>query len=292
MAVVPTNYLDAVVVIERGEMTGDEMQFSPMATGTLLGYLAPDQTGASEDEEIHAIFLVTNRHVIDGLDEIWLRFNQGAGSGRFRVAVKDDNGDQAFMISEHFDLAVIGINAPALNESGAEFSAIPQKAFLDLVGIEDADVSGGEGVFVLGFPMGITGTERKYAIVRGGVIARLDREIIEETGGYLIDCAVFPGNSGGPVILRPELMTIEGTPGRDRSFLIGIVSAYLPYIETAVSDQTGRPRITFEENSGLANVVPLDVVHQLVKPLMDELRRVQQLTLDTDDGGAAGGDEA
>ncbi|MEN6615143.1 MAG: hypothetical protein ABFD12_01160 [Syntrophorhabdus sp.] len=38
--------------------------------------------------------------------------------------------------------------------------------------------------------------------------------------------------------------------------LVGIVSSFIPYREVAVSEQTRRPRIVFEENSGLANLVP------------------------------------
>jgi hypothetical protein len=32
----------------------------------------------------------------------------------------------------------------------------------------------------------------------------------------------------------------------------------------AVSAQTGRPRVSFEENSGLASVVPVDFVREMV----------------------------
>ena len=47
-----------------------------------------------------------------------------------------------------------------------------------------------------------------------------------------------------------------------RSLLLGIVSSYIPYADVAVSRQTGRPRITFEENSGLAKVVPIDMAKE------------------------------
>jgi hypothetical protein len=34
-------------------------------------------------------------------------------------------------------------------------------------------------------------------------------ELIDE---FLLDSLVFPGNSGSPVILKPEISSIEGTP--------------------------------------------------------------------------------
>jgi Trypsin-like peptidase domain len=279
MSLVPPNYLDAVAVVEEARQAEDAQKFAPIATGTIIGYEAPDQSEAEKDETMFAVFLVTNRHVIEGRSELWLRFNQGAGSKRFRIAVTDEDGNDQFFISKKFDVAAVGLNAVALRDAGAEFDVIPERALLDLTGLEEAKVTGGESIFVLGFPMGITGTQRKYAIVRGGVVARVDRDIVEETGGFLIDCPVFPGNSGGPVVLKPEAFILEGTPARDRTHVIGIVSSYLPYIETAVSEQTGRPRVSFEENSGLASVVPLEVVAELVEPHMAALREQHQLEL-------------
>jgi hypothetical protein len=78
----------------------------------------------------------------------------------------------------------------------------------------------------------------------------------------LIDALVFPGNSGGPVITRPELTSIEGTKRQNNAYLLGVVRAYVPYQDVAISQQTGRPRIAFEENSGLAEVIPMDFRHQ------------------------------
>jgi hypothetical protein len=39
-----------------------------------------------------------------------------------------------------------------------------------------------------------------------------------------------------------------------------MVVDYLSYTDVAVSQQTQRPRITFEENSGLASVLPTDYI--------------------------------
>lgn len=276
MALLPAHYLDAVGVLEEAHTEGDEQKFSAVATGTLLGYESPDQSEAGENETTRIIFLVTNRHVIEGKTELWIRFNQGAGSGRFRIGVKDEQGNDMFIVNDQFDVAVSGLDARGLQDAGAEFTPLPEHAFLDMDGFESEGVVEGDPVFVLGFPMGIAGTQKKYAIVRGGVIARVDREIVKETGGFLIDCPVFPGNSGGPVILRPAGVSLVGTSDRSNTHVIGIVSSYVPFIDTAISQQTGRPRVTFEENSGLTNVIPLDVVNELVKPLIEELRAQHQ----------------
>ena len=271
MTLIPAHYLDAVGVLERGVMVEQSLDFKPVATGTFLGYKMPDQTGVAKGATRHAMFLVTNRHVIEGEDELYIRFNQGSGSERFRLATKHEDGTAVFSISQQFDVAACPINAEAMREAGADFSALPERAHLDLAGIESLGVVGGDDVFTLGFPMGIAGTEKKYAIVRGGVIARVDREIVDETGCFLIDCPVFPGNSGGPVVLRPEVVSLGKQPPRKRVHVVGIVSGYVPYADTAISEQTQRPRVTFEENSGLAYVVPMDAVNELIRPMMESL---------------------
>jgi S1-C subfamily serine protease len=136
--------------------------------------------------------------------------------------------------------------------------------------IKSLGVTQGDEIFVLGFPMGISGEEKNYAIVRGGVIARLDDEIIGTTHSFLIDALVFPGNSGGPVILKPEIASIEGTTPISRAYLLGVVKGYLPYEEVAYSLQYEPPqaRIKFTENSGLASVVPLDYLRDIVHAIM------------------------
>lgn len=125
-------------------------------------------------------------------------------------------------------------------------------------------VSEGDFIYVLGFPMGIMDAKRQYVIARSGIIARL-RDTLEKRGkDFLIDASVFPGNSGGPVMFKPEIFSIEGTRSVSKAGLIGIVAGYLTYKDTALSQQTGQPRVIFEENSGLAVVIPVDYVMETV----------------------------
>jgi S1-C subfamily serine protease len=82
---------------------------------------------------------------------------------------------------------------------------------------------------------------------------------------FLVDAFVFPGNSGGPVVSKPEALSIEGTKSQNAAYLIGIVQSYVPYQDLAVSLQTKRPRVVFEENSGLAAVHPVDLIEETIQ---------------------------
>ena len=44
-----------------------------------------------------------------------------------------------------------------------------------------------------------------------------------------------------------------------------MVKSYVPYQDVAISRQTGRPRVVFEENTGLCSAHPIDVVADLAR---------------------------
>ena len=114
-----------------------------------------------------------------------------------------------------------------------------------------------------GFPMGQVGKERNYTIVRHGSLARVRDAIVGSSESFLVDTLIFPGNSGGPVVIRPEALAVGGTKATQKALLIGIVAGYLPYRDVAVSQQTKRARVIFEENSGLAVVSRLTACYRL-----------------------------
>ena len=127
---------------------------------------------------------------------------------------------------------------------------------------KELGITEGDGVFVLGFPMGLVGGDRNFVIVRQGTIARIRDTLAGGSKECLVDVSVFPGNSGGPVVTRPELAAIQGTKPLLASHLLGMVKAYIPYRDVAISTQTKRPRIIFEENSGLTAVIPVDFIRE------------------------------
>jgi hypothetical protein len=122
----------------------------------------------------------------------------------------------------------------------------------------------GDGVFVIGFPLGLVGDARNYPIVRYGVIARIQDWIRRHQDTFLVDAPALPGNSGGPVVLKPETTAIAKTKAITHCLLVGVISKQLRSREVAVSERTGAPRVVFEEDTGLAEVVPVEVVKEAV----------------------------
>jgi hypothetical protein len=60
------------------------------------------------------------------------------------------------------------------------------------------------------------------------------------------------------------MVSITGTPSQSNAALIGIVTAYQFYRDVAISPQTNRERVAFEENSGLAEVLPTDYIDEAI----------------------------
>jgi len=126
-------------------------------------------------------------------------------------------------------------------------------------------ITEGDFVYTLGFPMQLVGPERNYVIVRGGNIARIQDAIDHRSNEFLIDVFTFPGNSGGPVVTKPEAIALHDTKAVRSAYLIGVIQSYVPYQDVAISAQTQRPRVIFEENSGLTSVIPIDLVKETVE---------------------------
>lgn len=126
---------------------------------------------------------------------------------------------------------------------------------------EFSNIREGDDIFFLGFPLRIIVPSRITPIVRGGMVA-----LRRDDDTFLIEANAFPGNSGSPVFFRPCPFQIgpKGfSLGRIRPpKLIGLITQSISYSDVAISRQTGRPRITFEENSGLATVLSIRFIRE------------------------------
>ena len=277
MALLPPFFLDCVVSIG---IAGTNQVTSWIGTGFLYGYPSMKNEKA---EQLYTVYLVTNKHVVGSNAKVWIRLNPKDGqAGRdFELNLADTGGKKTW--HEHsdqsIDLAVQRINAEYLRAQNIQFSFFEDDHHVStLKDLENGALSEGDPVYVLGFPMGQVGTQRLYTICRLGVIARCRDWLEGRSKEMLVDASIFPGNSGGPVIAGCYLASIAGTKTRTRADLIGIVQSYLPYQDVAISQQTKRPRIIFEENSSLASIIPADFLRDIVR----ELHKQKELPLKTD----------
>jgi hypothetical protein len=273
---IPPSWLNAVVAIGHTEQTPTGPAWITEASGFFYGYLVRDDPDPAKRG--YEVYLITNRHVITNHAEVDFRLNpkKTADQGEiFNVPLIDPATNRpAWFTHKNNDADVAGalINWKLLQDRGidVEFFCSDTNA-ADTAKMKDIGVSAGDGVFVIGFPMNLAGKQRNYAIVRPGAIARVTDLIESASTMLMIDSHVFPGNSGGPVILEPTMMAITGTKSNNSAYLLGIARDYIPYTDYAVSQQTQHPRVSFEENSGLADVVPVDRINEAIKAWRDSL---------------------
>jgi S1-C subfamily serine protease len=285
-SLLPPSFVNAVAAIGHTETNSALPTFGQWVTeasGFFYGYLIQDDPDPAKRQ--YEVYLITNRHVIANHSVISVRLNPTRTSDQgevFNSPMLDERGMPAWFTHKDasVDVAGVRINWKIFQDRGINVDFIPgDTQAADTKKMQDIGVSAGDGIFVVGFPMNLAGQQRNYAIVRLGAIARISDLLESAATTLLIDSHVFPGNSGGPVFLEPNALSIVGTKSNNSSYLIGIVRDYISYTDVAVSTQTQRPRVTFEENSGLADVIPVDRINEAIKNWRDSLPPNSQVPL-------------
>jgi len=273
MAIIPKFFIDAVVSL--GINTPDNRKHW-IGTGFLVGKKERNNPSTS------TIYLITNKHVIEQQPKIFVRFNALAGD-----FVKDypielyRNGQPLFSThpNPQTDIIALQIIPQTLINDKSVWGAFDlDDHALTLQQMQQTDVVEGSLVYALGFPLNLVETI-KSPICRLGCISRIQDAFIKAANGesptFFVDIQAFPGNSGGPIISRPETLAIEGTVSNSKTNLIGILSAYLPYRDTLISQQTGQAIMIREENSGLTIVHPVNRIKEVVEL---EYNRIKNLS--------------
>lgn len=211
--------------------------------------------------------LVTAKHVVVNPktgkptgEGLYVFFNLRTGGIGYRKL--DDikrQWDVQWLFHQRHDVDVAMIPF-GLNPEQDDVLTIPEELFLSLDRVHEL-----YDIFFLSYQPGLQASNRIVPVIRSGSIS-----LINEDKSLYIDGAAFPGNSGSPVFLKPSPIGFDGrsiTIGSDPlgGKFIGVIGAYLPYREVAVSVQTGRPRVVFEENTGLSQVWSTDLVREIME---------------------------
>jgi len=275
MALLDREYLRALVSIGQG----DRKNFKCRATGFLIGFIA--QRSKDPAKQRYHLFLVTNRHVFEDQESVDLRFNKKDGKSEvFRQPLCFSDGELRWMTHRNtkVDLAVLNINPDVLKRNNIDYIFFIEEMFAYRKDFNKTYIEIGDGVYVLGFPLGIAGDIQNYACVKSGIISRLDKEIITKKKAFLIDSSIFPGNSGGPIIYKPAITSLSGTKAVSQAYVLGVVSGYIPYEEELYTLQTQPPTVVSleRENSGLCSVVPMDFVRQIFRNWITTKKRLEK----------------
>ena len=254
MSLIPKFFLDCVVAIGvAADAETPETGPGWIASGFFYGrHVGEDAAGTKQ----YYVYLVSNRHVFEGLDAAILRANPPADDPApardYGLNLKNPDGGQLWTAhpDESVDVAVVKVDFNRLKAEGMQVAFFEDDKTALVAGqIVEAGITEGDHLYVLGYPMGLVGEHRAVVIVRNGTVARIRDALARTEETFLVDSTVFPGNSGGPVVIRPQAMAIAGTQSPSKADLIGIVTGYVSYTEMAVSAQTARVRMIFGATS-------------------------------------------
>lgn len=186
------------------------------------------------DEQQSKVFLVTNKHVLHEdlatrqlAKKVVLHLNvknqdDTISAQAAELTLTLDDGSKRWREHPDVDVDVLALDVTQLivQHPQVEKRWSSYSLFADATKLQELDITIGEEITVIGYPLGLRHRTTNFPLIRGGIIATrigetLEDEIEESDGtprkrvlrGFLIDGATIPGSSGSPVVLKP-------TPGR------------------------------------------------------------------------------
>jgi hypothetical protein len=228
-----------------------------------------------------ATFLVTVRHVLydpptgklRGKEAILLAYARDPkdkGRNVFRLDLEKLETDGELKADATHDVAVIRMGK--VIQGGDERVIAPvtgventEKATSGIVGvgrknaIQFGEVLVGNDIYIFGYPTSlglrdIPQIDYERPLLRKGIVAGVN----EKTKAIILDCPVYGGNSGGPVLQVEE----TGLGGKEFR-LIGIIKEFVPYAETWLNISQKYSNVTIS-NSGYSVAVPVDWILDLI----------------------------
>lgn len=258
MALIPRQFIDSVVSIGSRNSDNSILWFG---TGFFVGR-------SIDDPDKVVPFLVTNKHVLQSSKQIVVRMKENGSERLIEMDVfLEKDGLPLYKIhpQNDIDIAVLQLDASVILDKNLIFQGfnIDTQA-LSSVELREKGVDEGSLIYMLGFPMGLVNQTSNLPLCRLGCIARMSEAQINEDHNMLVDVQNFPGNSGSPIVLRPDTSAIIGTKSLNRSVLVGIIHSYIPYQEQLVNSQTRRVVEIRSENSGIANAHPVEYIRDVI----------------------------
>lgn len=215
-----------------------EPRVSPKASGALIKYRKKD-------------YIVTAKHVVQNIPDPIFVFNNKSGD-IIRRSTQNLNERFGFEWVSHSDVNV--------DLSIIPFPVTREDDILSLGEFQSFnDINEGDDVFFMGFPFGLSQSERITPLIRQGCVSlkfeieKIWRNIRYAPKTILIDGHVSAGNSGSPVFRKPTL-------GDTKARLYGVITSH---ITSDVLDVRGRS--IGRGNSGLGIASSIDHVIDLIE---------------------------
>lgn len=226
-------------------------------------------------------YVCTAKHVIYDFKKreikknLWAAVRKKTGKYQkvyFDVIREKYKTDWIFHKVKKYDISLLPIE---LNINDTDFKLIPKDLFFDSTQSKPSELL---QVFFCSYQPGVEKVKDISPVIRSGFIARVNKDHT-----MIIDANTFPGNSGSPLFVAPTVGLVRdegpqiGNPLSGK--FLGVVTSYIPYNDIADSRQTGKPRIIFEENTGLATIHTHEILGEILnsKALKDQIKYLGEI---------------
>jgi hypothetical protein len=199
------------------------------------------------------VFLVTNKHVVcrdaaarPRVPHVVCHFHTRQDDGSLGksfgdIPLKDANGVARFREHPDPDTDVYALEVTDVLHLNSKLESkwVGYDLFADGSRRTELDITAGEDIVTIGYPLGLRQGDSNFPLIRQGLIATKIGDVLKDkvrVGGvlrdralraFLIDGATVPGSSGSPVILKPVIGRIQKNSIVMRSappVLLGIVA--------------------------------------------------------------------
>ena len=258
MPPLPPSYLDTVAIFA----TPDDEYLGYSATG----FFCRHRSGF--DNAFDGLFLVTSARAVDGnLANVsllcWPR--RGERPKRYRAPGAGGLALGTWVVAPELDLAVLHLDRERLAADAVRYRGFDADfRTLTTRDMKKRGIGEGDDVRILGFtPLGPSIPLR--AMVRRGIIARVQDCYRRTSETFLLDATIVDGNRGSPVIMRLE-RGVDGRPLAQPTIqLVGVVSGYLPSRGTPLQVGDDGKTLLVQPHTGLVRVVPVNGLLELLE---------------------------
>jgi Trypsin-like peptidase domain len=196
---------------------------STVGTGWLVRLPGPVY-GSGKDR----VAMVTAGHVFDRMRkaDVMVHWRREDDGGRWHrepkpLQIRDPIEGPRWVRHPERDIAVIMVNAPDQPRA----HAIDFDLLADDEDLQAFDVRPGDEMLALGYPRGLSANEIGFPILRAGRVASYPLWPSKDFPTFLMDFAVFAGNSGGPVYMSDRSRKRVGsTDFHEAQFVSGMLA--------------------------------------------------------------------